>query len=149
MHPTLRPLPAVGRILLALIFVLFGFAKIGAPAGVIANMSKHGLPYAHTLVWGVIALEVGGGILLMLGFLARLMAAAFFFYLLALAFIFHAYWTMTGAEAHAQHNDFFQHLSMAGGMLLVVAFGAGPYSIDALIWGHRGVPHQALPQPAE
>lgn len=149
MHPLLRPLPAAGRILLALIFVLVGFSKLGAPAGAIANMSKHGIPYADKLVWAVIALELGGGILLMVGFLTRLMGAAFFFYLLVLAVIFHGYWTMTGTEAHAQYNDFFQHLSMAGGMLFVVAFGAGPYSIDSLIWGHRRLPQQAVPQPAE
>jgi putative oxidoreductase len=151
MHPMLKPLPLVGRILLALIFVLAGFSKLGAPAGTIANMSKHGIPYADTLIWGVIALELGGGILLMLGFLARLWGAAFFFYLLALAIIFHPYWTMAGAEAHAQQSDFLHHLAMAGGMLLVVAFGAGPYSIDSLIWGHRHAPqpHQAVPQPAE
>ncbi len=149
MHPMLRPLPAIGRILLALIFVLAGFSKLGAPAGTIANMAKHGIPYADTLIWGVIALELGGGIALMVGFLARLVAAAFFFYLLALAIIFHAYWTMAGAEAHAQQADFLHHLAMAGGMLLVVAFGAGPYSIDALIFGHRGASRQALPQPAE
>jgi putative oxidoreductase len=152
MHATLTPLPATGRILLALIFVLAGIAKLGASAATVANMSKHGIPYADDLVWGVIALELGGGILLIVGFLTRLVAAAFFFYLLALAFIFHTYWTMSGAEAHAQHGDFFQHLAMAGGMLFVIAFGAGPYSIDSLISGNRG--HRRVPllphlQPAE
>jgi putative oxidoreductase len=149
MHPMLSPLPALGRILMALIFVLAGYAKLGASAATVANMSKHGIPYPDNLIWGVIALELGGGILLILGFLARLVAACFFFYLLALAVIFHGYWTMTGAEAHAQQTDFLHHLAMAGGMLFVVAFGAGPYSIDALIWGRRRAPQQAMPQPAE
>lgn len=149
MHPMLTPLPAIGRILIALIFILAGIGQLGATTAMVANMSKHGIPYADNLAWDAIVLELGGGFLLIVGFLTRVVAAAFCVYTLALAFIFHAYWTMTGAEAHAQHGDFFQHLAMAGGMLFVVAFGAGPYSIDALIWGHRHAPPQALPQPAE
>lgn len=149
MHPTLTPLPAAGRILLALIFVLAGIAKLGASAGTVASMSKHGIPYADTLVWGVIALELGGGILLIVGFLTRLVAAAYFFYLLALAFIFHPYWTMVAEAARENHALFFNHLAIMGGMLFVVAFGAGPYSVDALIWGRHRTPQQGLPQPAE
>jgi putative oxidoreductase len=146
MQSTLTPLPAIGRILLALIFVHSGIGKLGTIAATSATMANHGIPYANDLIWAVIALELGGGILLVVGFLTRLVAAAYFFYLLALAVIFHAYWTMAGAQAHTQQADFFQHLAIMGGMLFVVAFGAGPYSIDALLWGRSAV---ALPQPAE
>jgi putative oxidoreductase len=149
MHPTLTPLPAIGRVLLALIFVLSGISKLGAIAATSAHMASAGIPYANDLVWGAVALELGGGILLIVGLLTRLVGLAFFFYTLTLAVIFHAYWTMTGAEAHAQHNDFFQHLAIMGGMLFVVAFGAGPYSIDALIWGQRSATALPQPQPAE
>jgi len=147
MHPVLSPLPALGRVLLALIFVLAGIGKLGTIAATSAHMASRGIPYSNDLVWGVVALELGGGILLIVGFLTRLVAAALFFYLIALAVLFHAYWTMTGAQAHAQYNDFFQHLAIMGGMLYVVAFGAGPYSIDSLIW-HRERPRAQL-QPAE
>jgi putative oxidoreductase len=147
MHPTLTPLPAVGRILLAFIFVLAGITQLGDMSTTVSHMASHGIPYSSDLVWGVVALELGGGILLIVGFLTRLVAAAYFFYLMALAVIFHDYWTMTGAQAHAQHADFNQHLAIMGGMLFVVAFGAGPYSIDALIRGRRSA--TAVPQPAE
>lgn len=146
MHPSLTPLPAIGRILLALIFVLAGISKLGTIATTAAHMASHGIPFSNDLVWGAVALELGGGILLILGFLTRLVAAAYFFYLLALAVIFHAFWTMTGAAAHAEQADFLHHLAMMGGMLYVVAFGAGPYSIDSLIFGRTATP---LPQPAE
>jgi putative oxidoreductase len=135
MHPLLKPLPPLGRVLMALIFVLSGISKLGAIAATSAHMASAGIPYAGDLVWGAVALEIGGGAMLIVGLLARLVALALFFYTLTLAVLFHAYWTFTGAAAHAQHNDFFQHLSMMGGMLFVVAFGAGPYSIDALIFG--------------
>jgi putative oxidoreductase len=151
MRPMLTPLPAIGRILLALIFVLAGISKLGAIAGTSAHMASAGIPFANDLVWGAVALELGGGILLIVGFLTRLVGFAFFFYTLTLAVMFHAYWTVTGAAAHAQHSAFFGHVAMMGGMLYVVAFGAGPYSIDAMIWGRE--PTAALPmlhpQPAE
>ena len=58
---------------------------------------------------------------------------ALFFYTMALALIFHAYWAAAKATARTEAAVFFGHLSMMGGMLYVVAFGASPYSIDALI----------------
>ncbi len=106
MHPTLTPLPAIGRILLSLIFVLSGVSKVGAIAATVTHMANSGIPYANDLVWGAVILELGGGTLLIVGFLTRLVAAAFFFYVAVLAVVFHAYWTMTGAEARAQHIDF-------------------------------------------
>jgi putative oxidoreductase len=149
MHPTLTPLPAIGRVLLALIFVLSGISKLGAIAGTSAHMASAGIPYANDLVWGAVALELGGGILLIVGLLTRLVGLAFFFYTLALAVIFHAYWTMTGAAAHTQYSVFFEHVAIMGGMLYVVAFGSGPYSIDALIWRQRSPAATLHPQPAE
>jgi putative oxidoreductase len=149
MHSTLTPLPALGRVLLALIFVLAGINKLGTIAATSAYMASHGIPYANDLVYGVIALELGGGIMLIVGLFTRVVAAAYFFYVLTLAVVFHPYWTVVGAAARAQHAEFYGHLAIMGGMLFVVAFGAGPYSLDALIWGDRGAPRQALPQPAE
>jgi putative oxidoreductase len=135
MHPLLKPLPPLGRILMALIFVLAGVGKLGAIAATSSHMASRGIPYAGDLVWGAVALEIGGGVMLMVGLLARPVALALFFYTLTLAVLFHAYWTMTGTAAHAQQNEFFGHLAMMGGMLFVVAFGAGPYSVDALLFG--------------
>ena len=138
MNPVLKPLPALGRILLALIFVLAGIRKLGTIAATTATMEKHGIPHADMLVYGTIALELGGGLALMFGFLARLAAFALFIYLGVLAAIFHPYWTFTGEAFGLERASFYGHLSMMGGMLFVVAFGAGPYSIDALIFGRRG-----------
>jgi putative oxidoreductase len=137
MSPVLKPLPPLGRILLALVFVYAGIRKLGAIAATAATMEKHGIPHSEMLVWGAVALELGGGLALMLGFLARLAALALFFYTAVLACIFHPYWTFTGEAFAAERGVFFGHLSMMGGMLFVVAFGAGPYSIDSLLFGRR------------
>jgi putative oxidoreductase len=144
MNDLASPLPALGRILLALIFVRAGINQLGAIAATSVYMASHGIPYAHVLVWGAVVLELVGGLMLMAGLWAHVVAFLLFFYVLALALIFHAYWAMSGAEAHAEQNNFFEHLAIMGGMLYVVAFGAGPYSIDALIRRRTAVPRQAL-----
>ena len=61
MHPTLSSLPALGRILLAMIFVVSGIGKLGAIATTSAHMASAGIPYSDDLVWGAVALELGGG----------------------------------------------------------------------------------------
>jgi putative oxidoreductase len=85
------------------------------------------------LVYGVIALELGGGLMMMAGLFTR-WAAAFFFYIATLAVLFHGYWNLTdSAAARVDASFFFGHLSMMGGMLCFVAFGAGAFSLDALM----------------
>ena len=124
---------ALGRILIALIFIRAGISQFGAPERTVVEMTNHGIPFAGLLVWGVIAVELGAGLLLIAGLYTRCAALALFFYTLVLAFVFHAYWAMPAAQARTQASAFFVHLSMMGGMLFVVAFGAGAYSVDALL----------------
>ena len=106
-------------------------------------MKSHGIPYPDILVRGAVLVELGGGLILMAGFYARWAALALFFYTLALALIFHAYWAAPEATARTEAAFFFGHLSMMGGMLYVVAFGAGPYSIDALMGRWTSAPVSA------
>jgi putative oxidoreductase len=125
--------PVMGRVLLALVFVLSGFGKIWAIDATSTQMGSHGIPLPNILVYGVVALEFGGGLAFMLGLFTRPLALIFSFYLLILALVFHGYWAMPAAEMHAQRVAFLEHLSMLGGMLYVFAFGPGAYSLDALI----------------
>jgi putative oxidoreductase len=125
-------LSALGRLLIAVIFVRAGINKLGSIAATSATMAGHGIPYPDILVWGAIAVEIGGGLLLILGLFTRSAALALFFYTLALALIFHAYWTATGGAVRTESASFYGHLAMMGGMLYVAAFGAGQYSLDAL-----------------
>ena len=55
-------------------------------------MRSHGIPHPDILVWGAVLVELGGGLMLMAGFYTRWAALALFFYTMALALIFHAYW---------------------------------------------------------
>jgi putative oxidoreductase len=124
---------ALGRVLLALIFVRAGINKLGSIDATATEIASHGIPLANILVFGAIAMELGVGFLLMVGLFARCAALALFFYTLVLAVIFHAYWAAPAAQARMQASFFFGHLSMMGGMLMVVAFGAGALSLDAVM----------------
>lgn len=130
MEALYRATPLFGRILLALIFVQAGIRKLGAIDATVANMASHGVPFANVLVFGAILVELGGGLMLIVGWHARPAALVLFFYTLTLALIFHAFWTVTGPAQRAEYSVFFNHISMMGGMLYVVAFGAGALSLD-------------------
>ncbi len=126
-------MPALGRIFPALIFALSGIHKLGAIGATAAQIASHGIPYSSLLVWGAVAVELGGRLMLMSGLVARCVALALCLYTLGLALMFHAYWAVPPAEARNQFNVFFEHIAIMGGVLYVVAFGAGAYSLDALI----------------
>ena len=124
----------VGRILLAFLFVQGGYSKLfGGMAGTVATMTSHGIPFPNILVWGAVVVELGIGLCLMAGLLARAAALVLAAYTLALGLLFHAYWLAPAAEARVDRIIFLNHLSIIGGLLIVVAFGAGYYSLDALM----------------
>lgn len=125
--------PLLARILLALIFVLAGISKLADPSRTVAMMASHGIPLPHVLVFGAIAVELIGGLVLMAGWHARVAALLLCIYTLTLALIFHPYWAASGAESGTQHALFFGHLSMMGGMLYVAVYGSGPLSVDEAV----------------
>ena len=113
----------IGRILLALMFLMAGLNKISGYAGMQGYMESMGVP--GVLLPLVIALEVLGGIMLMLGWHTRLSAFLLAGFTLLATFIFHS-----NLGDQTQMLFFMKNLSITGGLLLVVSLGAGPYSID-------------------
>ena len=132
MTPLTNFIALVARIMLAILFVQGGYNKLfGGTAGTVAYMTSHGIPFPNILVWGAIAVELGVGLCLMAGLLARWAALVLAAYTLALGLIFHAYWLAPAADARFARIIFFNHLSIIGGMLAIVAFGGGCLSLDA------------------
>jgi putative oxidoreductase len=113
-----------GRVLLAAIFVISGLGKIGGYAGTQGFMESMGVP-GWTLPL-VIVLEVLGGLALIVGYRTRLAALALAVFTLVAAVLFH--W-QPGDQM--QQILFLKNVSMAGGLLLLVARGAGDWSLDA------------------
>ncbi|MES2128019.1 MAG: DoxX family protein [Pseudomonadota bacterium] len=124
-NPNQSVVPAIGRVLMAAIFLLSGIGKVFAPAATIGYIQSSGLPFA-TLGFAIaVAVELGGGTMLALGIKTRWVAAALALFSIATGLAFH------GAIADQnQMIHLLKNIAMAGGLLQVVAFGAGAYSVD-------------------
>ena len=121
----------VGRILLGLIFVISGYGKISGFAGVTGFIASKGLPMPEVLAALTVVLELGGGLLILSGWKSRWVALVIFLWLIPTSFIFHPFWSAPAAQAAAQQIQFLKNVSIMGGMLLLVAFGPGRYSVGA------------------
>ncbi len=118
--------PAFGRLLMAAIFILSGIGKVAAPAATIGFIASTGLPFATLGFAAAVAVELGGGILLAVGYQTRLVASVLALFSIVTALVFH--------HAFGDQNQmihFLKNVAIAGGLLQVVAFGAGAFSIDA------------------
>lgn len=116
----------VGRVFLSAIFILSGVSKITAPAGMIGYIESVGLPFPTLALALAILVEVAGGVALILGYRTRLVAAGLAAFTVVTALAFHE---QLGDQNQFIH--FFKNIAMAGGLLQVLAFGAGRFSLDA------------------
>lgn len=121
----------VGRVLLALMFILSGFGKLNDIQGTAGFIASGGLPAPAVLAVVVGAFEMLGGIALVLGYQVRVAGLALAFFTVAASIVFHAYWSVPAAQQFVTQLLFMKNMSVAGGMLLVSALGAGPLSLDA------------------
>jgi len=122
--------PLAGRILLALIFVISGYNKLVGFDGTVGYIASKGLPLPQLAAAAAIAIELIGGILLVIGWQARWAATAIFLFLIPTTLIFHAFWAAPAANLQMETIQFMKNLCIMGGMLYVMAFGAGPLSVD-------------------
>ena len=123
--------PVVGRILLALIFLMSGVGKIADWSGTAGYMEFKGMPLVPLFLVGAIVLEVAGSLSVILGFKARLGALALIVFTIPTTLIFHAFWAVGAEQQQIEMIMFMKNLGLTGGLLMVMAFGAGPLSIDA------------------
>lgn len=126
-----NPLALLGRILLALIFITSGFGKIGGFEGVVGYIASKGLPMASVLAALTILVELGGGLAVAAGFMTRWVALALAVFSLLAGLIFHAYWAVPADQVMNMQINFWKNVSIAGGFLVLAAFGPGAISVDA------------------
>jgi len=120
----------LGRILLALIFVVSGYGKIGGFDKTAQYMASKGLPFSEVLLVGTIAIELLGGLMVAVGWKARWAALAIFLFLIPVTLVFHPYWAVEAAQKMNQMNHFMKNVAIMGGMLYIVACGPGPVSLE-------------------
>ena len=131
MHSASKPLALIARILLAAIFITAGLSKIGGFEGTVGYIASKGLPLAGLIASLTIAVEVLGGIAIVIGYRVRVAGFVLAIFTILAAIIFHNFWDAPADQAYIQNIMFMKNLSMAGGLLLLTVFGAGGLSIDA------------------
>jgi putative oxidoreductase len=121
--------PFAGRVLLALIFVISGYGKLVGFDGTVGYIASKGLPLPQLAAAAAIAIELVGGVLLVIGWQTRWAATAIFLFLIPTTLIFHPFWAVAAGK-QIEMIQFMKNLCIMGGMLYVMAFGAGPLSVD-------------------
>ncbi len=120
----------VTRVLLMLLFVIFGFEKLTGFSGTIAYMGSIGSPFPTVAALIAVVMEFFVGVAIILGFYTRPLALIMAAYTLVTALIGHNFWTMTGAAHYANEINFYKNVAIMGGLILLSLIGPGKYSLD-------------------
>jgi putative oxidoreductase len=128
---------AVGRILLAAIFVISGFMKLTGIAGFTGYLTRLGVPAPQIMAWLVALFEVGAGLMVMVGFQTRWAALALAVFCAITLFLGHKFWAVEAAQYANQLNHALKNIAMIGGFILLAFAGPGGMSVDARRRGAR------------
>jgi len=131
MNALQNPLALVSRLLLAALFLPAGLSKIGGFEGTAGYIASVGLPMPAVGAAVAIAVEVLGALALILGLGTRWAALALAVFTLVASFFFHNFWAMPAEQQMMQQLMFMKNIGVVGGLLALVAFGAGAFSLDA------------------
>ena len=134
MHPsttTQNALTLIGRALIALLFIPAGLSKIASFAGTTGYIASRGVPLPEVAAGIGILAELGLGLAILAGWQTRLAALGLAIFTVVITFIFHNFWAVDAAHVMAQQQAFFKNIAVVGGLLGLVAWGAGGFSVDA------------------
>jgi putative oxidoreductase len=120
------------RLLLATLFLIFGWRKLRDFSGTVSQMVQLGVPTPVLAAATATFMELPVAFAVAIGAFTRLSAALMALYTLGTALIGHRYWTVKGADYVESLDGFYKDLSIMGGFLLLYITGAGKYSIDVL-----------------
>ena len=126
-----NPLTLIGRILLALLFIPAGVSKLTGFAGAVGYIASKGVPFPELAAGAAIGIELGLGLLLLVGFQARWAALGIALFTFVVSFIFHSFWALPADQVLMNQQAFFKNMAIVGGLLTVAAWGAGRWSMDA------------------
>ncbi|HTO66286.1 MAG TPA: DoxX family protein [Bradyrhizobium sp.] len=118
------------RVLLATLFLIFGWRKLRDYSGTVSQMVQLGVPLPALAAAVATFMELPVAFAVAVGAFARPSALLMFFYTLGTALIGHRYWAMTGTERVDSMDGFYKNLGIMGGFLLLYMNGAGKYSVD-------------------
>ena len=130
LNPTQSLAALIGRVLMVLLFIPSGWGKLVGFAGTVGYIQSKGVPLPEVCAAIAVAAELGLGLLILLGYQARSAALGLAVFTLVITPIFHNYWGVPDAQVMMQKLNFWKNLSIAGGLLVLYAFGPGAYSVD-------------------
>ena len=125
-------LPLIARILMGAIFLVSGIRKVMGYAATVGYLTKLGFPAPEFFAVLAIIIEIGGSILLIIGWRTRWVAWLLAVFVLVAAFAAHRFWEFDAAQATNQMNHFLKNLAIIGGLLMVACFGPGRASVDKI-----------------
>ncbi|MGA3138809.1 MAG: DoxX family protein [Xanthobacteraceae bacterium] len=120
------------RLLLAALFLIFGWRKLTDFSGTVSQMVELKAPMPLLAASIATFMELPVAFAIAMGAFTRPLALLMFLYTLGTALIGHRFWTATDAERVDSMDSFFKNLSIMGGFLLLFVTGPGKYSIDIL-----------------
>ena len=120
----------IGRVLIAAIFAYFGYIKALNFGATVGYFTKWGFPLPEAAAVLAVAFELGGGILLIVGWKTRPVAWLLALYTVIATAVAHRYWSYPPEQAFNQMSHFFKNLSLIGGLLYLAAAGPGPLAVD-------------------
>jgi len=122
------------RLLLAALFLIFGWRKLTDYSGTVSRMVQDGAPVPVLATAIAIFMELPVAFAVAVGAFTRPSAVLLALYTLGSALIAHRYWTVRGENKIDSMESFYKNLSIMGGFLLLCITGAGKYSFDAMGW---------------
>ena len=122
--------PLLGRVLIGALFLTAGIRKIMFLAGTAGYLAKLGFPAAEAMAWLAIVVEIGGGLLLIVGWQTRMVAWVLGLFVIIATGAAHRFWEFDAAQYNNQLNHFLKNTAIIGGLLMYATYGAGSASVD-------------------
>lgn len=119
------------RLLIVALFLPAGIGKLTGFDGTVGYIASAGLPLPAVGAALAVAVEIGASLALLAGFGTRIAAAVLAVFTLVASVFFHAYWAAPADQAYVAELLFFKNIAVVGGLLMLVAYGAGRWSLDA------------------
>lgn len=119
------------RLLIVALFLPAGIGKLTGFEGTVGYIASGGLPLPAVDAALAVAVEIGASLALLAGFGTRIAAAVLAVFTLAASVFFHAYWAVPADQVYVNQLLFFKNIAVIGGLLMLVAYGPGRWSLDA------------------
>ena len=123
--------PLLGRVLIGLLFVVAGLRKAMAIAATAGYFAKLGFPAPEAMAYLAVLIEIGGGLLLIIGFKTRIIAWLLVAFVIIATGMAHRFWEFSDpGQYNGQLNNFLKNVAIVGGLLMFITHGPGSASVD-------------------